>query len=131
MRPVDLGPPGVVLQETLESVQKRAARLVTSNYNYETGSITGNPSRKGGKTVDLYYYILLYKGLKGKASLPKDDLIPKTWRGRNLHSTAFQTPVANKDVYKGDLFHQTIRNWNALPDSLLKMQRILQSSLLW
>ena len=34
-------PPGVVLQEELESVQKRAARFVTDNYNYETGSMTG------------------------------------------------------------------------------------------
>ena len=30
-------PPGVLLQEELESVQKRAARFVTGNYNYETG----------------------------------------------------------------------------------------------
>ena len=29
-------PPGVVLQEELESMQKRAARFVTGNYNYET-----------------------------------------------------------------------------------------------
>ena len=34
-------PPGVVLQEELESVQKRAARFVTGNYSYETGSTTG------------------------------------------------------------------------------------------
>ena len=34
-------PSGVVLQEELESVQKRAARFVTGNYNYETGSMTG------------------------------------------------------------------------------------------
>ena len=34
-------PPGVVLQEELESVQKHAARFVTGNYNYETGSMTG------------------------------------------------------------------------------------------
>ena len=34
-------PPGVVLQEELESVQKRAARFVTGNCNYETGSMTG------------------------------------------------------------------------------------------
>ena len=27
--------PGAVLQEELESVQKRAARFVTGNYNYE------------------------------------------------------------------------------------------------
>ena len=34
-------PPGVVLQEELESVQQRAAIFVTGNYNYETGSMTG------------------------------------------------------------------------------------------
>ena len=39
--------------------------------------------------------ILLYKGLNGtcKASIPTDDLIPKTRRGRNQHSKAFQTPI--------------------------------------
>ena len=32
---------GVVLQEEIEKVQNRAARLVTSNYCFETGSMTG------------------------------------------------------------------------------------------
>ena len=47
MRPVlDYGisvwdPPGVDLQEELESVQKRAARFVKGNYSYESGSMTG------------------------------------------------------------------------------------------
>ena len=47
MRPVlDYGssvwdPQSLVLQEELESVQKRAARFVTGNYSYETGSMTG------------------------------------------------------------------------------------------
>ena len=31
---------------------------------------------------------------------------------------AFQTPIANADVYKGSFFPQTNRDWNALPDSL-------------
>ena len=129
MRPVlDYGssvwdPPGVVLQEKLESVQKRAARFVTGNYNYETGSMTGilvqlkwESLKKRRKDNRL---ILLYKGLKGKASVPTDDLIPKTRRCRNRHSMAFQTPIANTDVYKGSFFPQTIRDWNALPDSLI------------
>ena len=42
--------------------------------------------------------ILLYKGLKGKASIPTEDLM------------AFQTPIANTDVYKGSFFPQTIHN---------------------
>ena len=62
-------PPGVVLQEELESVQKRAARFVTGNYDYETGSMTGilgqlkwESLKKRRKDNRL---ILLYKGLKG------------------------------------------------------------------
>ena len=35
------------------------------------------------------------------------------------HSMAFQTPIANTDIYKGSFFPQTIRDWNALPDSLI------------
>ena len=84
--------PGVVLQDELKSVQKRAARLVTGNYNYETGSMTGilgqlkwESLKKRRKDNRL---ILLYKGLKGKASVPTDDLIPKTRRCRNQHSMA-------------------------------------------
>ena len=69
-----LGPPPqfVVLQEELESVQKRAARFVTGNYKYETGRMTGilgqlkwESLKKRRKDNKL---ILLYKGLKGKAN---------------------------------------------------------------
>ena len=52
--------------------------------------------------------ILLYKGLKGKASKPTDDLFPKL--GAVEIST--QTPIANTDV-------RTIRDWNVLFDSLI------------
>ena len=76
-------PPGVVLQEELESVQKCAARLVTGNYNYETESMTDileqlkwESLKKRRKNNRL---ILLYKGVKGKASVPTDvmTLSPK------------------------------------------------------
>ena len=36
---------------------------------------------------------LLYKFLKGKARIPKDDLIPRNKRCRNQHSLAFQHPL--------------------------------------
>ena len=117
-------PPGVVLQEELESVQKRAARFVTGNYNYETGSMTDILGQ-------LKWEYLKKRRKDNRLKL----LIPKTRCCRNQHSMAFQTPIANTYVYKGSFFPQTIRDWNALPDSLshlLKMQRIvLLSSLLW
>ena len=63
--------------------------------------------------------ILLYKGLKGKARIPTDDLIPKNRPCRNQHSLAFQIPSASKEAYKSSFFPQTIRDWNDLPDSLV------------
>ena len=73
-------PSGVGLQNELEN---RAARFVTGNYNFETGSMTGilehlkwEIPKKRRRDSKL---ILLYKGLKGKASLPTDDLTP--WLG--------------------------------------------------
>ena len=62
--------------------EKCAARFVTGNYSYETGSMTGilgqlkweslKKRRKNNRLILLY--------LKGKASVPTDDLIPKTRR---------------------------------------------------
>ena len=110
------------LQEELEKVQNRAARFVTRNYTFEEGSMTGIleqlkwESLKKRKTDNRL--ILLYKGLKGKARIPTDDLIPKTRCCRNSHSKAFQLPSASIEAYKCSFFPQTIRDWNNLSDSL-------------
>ena len=104
-------------------MQKRAARFVTRNYSYETGSITGIFEELKWETLQKRRkdnrLILMYKGLKGKARIPTDDLIPKNRRCRNQHSSVFQIPSDSKDSYKKSLFPQTIRVWNALPDPLI------------
>ena len=73
---------------------------MTRNYVYETGSMTGILGQLKWeslkKRIKDNRLILLYKGLKGKARIPTDDLIPKTRRGRNQHSLAFQIPSASK-----------------------------------
>ena len=63
--------------------------------------------------------ILSYKGLKGKASIPTDDLIPLLRCCRNHHPLTYQVPISSTDIYKCCFFPQTIRDWNALPDSLI------------
>ena len=120
------------LRKELEKVQNCAARFVTRNYDYETGSMTGilgqlkwESLKKRRKDNRL---ILLYKGLKGKAKIPTDDLIPKTRRGRNQHSLAFQIPSASKDVYMYSFFPQTIRDWNDLPESLISSSELSDDS---
>ena len=120
------------LQEELEKVQNRAARFVTGNYVYETGSMTGilgqlkleslKKRRKDNRPI------LLYKGLKGKARIPTDDLIPNARCGRNQHSLAFQIPSASKDAYKYSFFPQTIRDLNDLPESLISSSELSDDS---
>ena len=62
---------------------------------------------------------MLYKGLKGAASIPTNDLVPPIRHVRNHHFLAFQTPFANTDINKCSFFLQTIRDWNSLTDTLL------------
>ena len=70
----------MVLQQEIEKVQNRAARFVTCNCCFETVSMTGilkkttkiGGSQEGRRDSRL---ILLYKGLKGAASIPTDALI--------------------------------------------------------
>ena len=105
---------------------------MTRNYVYETGSMTGilgqlkwESLKKRRKDNIL---ILFYKGLKGKAMIPTDDLIPKTRRGRNQQSLAFQIPSASKDVYKYSFFPQTFRDWNDLPESMISSSELSDDS---
>ena len=116
------------LQVEFEKVQNRAARFVTRNYVYETGSMTGILGQLKWESLKDNRLGLLYKGLKGKARIPTDDLIPTTRHGRNQHSMAFQIPSASKDVYKYSFFPQTIRDWDDLPESLISSSELSDDS---
>ena len=116
----------------------RYSSTITGNYNFETGSMTGileHLKWEYFKKRRRDSRLILYKGLKGKASIPKDDLIPLVRRCRKDNSMAYHVPIANTDIYKCSFFPQTIRDWNALPDnfiSSLKVPRlVLLSLLLW
>ena len=98
-------PSGVGLQNELEKVQNRAAKFVTWNYNFETGSMTGILEHLKWESLkkrrrDSCRLILLCKGLKDKASTPTENLISLVRRCRNDHSMAYQVPIANTDIYK-------------------------------
>ena len=110
-------PHGIVLQKELGKVQNRATRFVAANYNFETGSMTSileqlgweslHKRRKGSKLI------LLFKGLKGSASIPCNGLQPPNRSSKNQHPMAFQVPYARTDIYKYSFFPDTIRDWNA------------------
>ena len=73
------------------------SRFVTGNYNFETRSMTGILEHLKWESLKKWRrdsrLIFLYKGLKGKASIPTDDLIPLGRRCRNDHSMAYQVPL--------------------------------------
>ena len=116
-------PHGIVVQEELEKVQNRAAGFVTGNYNFETGSMTSILEQLGWESLHKRRkgssLILLFKGLKGRASIPCDDLQPPNRRSRNQHPMAFQVSYARTDIYKYSFFPDTIRDWNALPAAII------------
>ena len=60
-------PSSILLQEELEKVQKMAARFVTDNYIYETGSMTGILEQLKWESLQNRRrdsrIIMLYKGL--------------------------------------------------------------------
>ena len=154
MRPVlDYGssvwdPPGVVLQEELESVQKRAARFVTGNCSYETGSMTGilgqlkweslKKRRKDNRLILLLYdhkSIYYIKVLKVKPVYQHMTLSPKLgvvgistlWHFRLPLPIQMFIKVASSPRLSGIGMPSPIV-WS----HPLKMQRIvLLSSLLW
>ena len=72
--------------------------------------------------------IMLYKGLKGAASIPTNDLVPLNRHTRNHHALAFQTPLAGTDIYKSSFFPQTTRDWNSLTASLISASECAEDS---
>ena len=129
-----MGPHCNGLNDELENVQKRAARFVTRNYSYETGSMTGILEELKWETLQKRRndnrLILLYKGLKGKARIHTDDLIPKNRHCRNQHSLVFQIPTASKDAYKKSFFPKLFRPNDVHPSGTGMSSLILSSPLL-
>ena len=78
-----------LFKRNLRRYRKRAARFVTSNYICETGSMTGileqlkweslKNRRRDGRII------MLYKGLKGAASIHSNDLVSPIRHVRKHH----------------------------------------------
>ena len=113
-------PSGAGLQNELEKVQNRAARFVTGNHNFDTGSMTGilehlkwEPLKKRRGDSRL---ILLYKGLKVKPVYKLMTLSPLLGAVGIIILWHIRSPLLTP-IYKCIFFLQIIRDWNSLPDS--------------
>ena len=84
---------GIGIQDELENVQNRAARLQLWNWEY-VWHLKWESLNKRRRDSRL---IFLYKGLRGKAILHTDAYIPMVMCCRNHHSLAFRVPIS---IYK-------------------------------
>ena len=104
-------------------MQKRAARFVTRNYSYETGSMTGILEELKWETLqkDIYNNIkfnyltsecIPFYNSCQMFYYPKEQAFQKS-------TLVFQIPTASIDAYLKSFFPQTIRDWHVLPNSLI------------
>ena len=110
-------------KDEVEKVQKRAARFVTGNYNYEPGTMTTIMSTLKWKSLQERRLenriILFYKGLKGKANIPINGIQHSRARGRNERELKFNIPYARTDCYKYSFIPRTVRDWNNVPQHII------------
>ena len=107
--------------DKLESVQRRAARFVMSDY-YPTSSVSAmlfylkwNKIEIQNKEMRL---IMFYKILHGHVDVNLPDCVLVNTRFTRGNDLKFVQPPANIDVYKYSLFLDAIRLWNNLPSSI-------------
>ena len=107
---------------SIDKVQKRAARFATGNYKMESGNTKMNMKKLKWKPLEerraQLKLNILFKAKHGLITIPlnieKKSHIHNT---RNNNQT-YIIPSSNVDSHKYSFFPNTIRLWNALPDTI-------------
>ena len=106
--------------DSLEQVQRRAARFTTGDY-HTTSSVTAMLAELGWKRLedrrkDLRL-ALLYKIVHGHVAVPVDalNLEPPDPRTRKKHKYTYKHLTPHTDPYKHFFLCRTIPEWNSLP----------------
>ena len=102
--------------ESLEKIQKRAARFVTGNYDLHHGSTKFNMSKLQWKPLEerraCNKLNLLYKSKKGFIDLPPSQFLKENPR-KPLN---FAIPASSVDSHLYSFYPNTLRMWNSLAD---------------
>ena len=106
--------------ESIEKVQKRAARFVTNNYRMTHGNTKKNMNKLGWISLEeertRNKAIILYKAINNKITIPINEFGTSnvsTRRGCNK----FIIPQSNVNSHKYSFFPSTLRLWNNLPQN--------------
>jgi len=109
----------------IESVQRRAARWITSNYE-TTASVTNMLNTLGLRRLDLRRIdsrlSLFYKIQHGLVAIHITEyLTPLSYTPRIGHSLSYRLLSATKDYYKFSFFPRTVYHWNKLPQCVVHL----------
>ena len=104
---------------SIEMVQRRAARFVANNYHdFSPGTITNILEKQQWETLQARRskarLTMMFKILHGEVDIPANQYITSgDSRTRGAHR--LREIPSSKDVYKFSFFPRTVRQWNHLP----------------
>ena len=106
----------------IEAVQRRGARFVFCDYNYESSPSAMIASLKWD-SLELrrkeHRLLVLHNALHDRLSIPtKTILRPTTRSTRKSNSANYIKITTNKDCLKYSFFPRTVNDWNSLPLSI-------------
>ena len=116
-------PQGSTKIKKLESVQRKAARFTTRNYEKSTDSgglvstLEWDTLQVRRNTRDATMWYKTHHGGVDLSFPPSVHLKPR--RGKNDHELAYFLPQVRVDAYKNSFFMRTISLWNGLPGEVV------------
>lgn len=114
---------------SLESVQRRAARFVHNDYHRKS-SVTNMMKSLGWKPLAErrreQRLLLLFKIVNDLVALPTDslDLELNNRTQRKLNSKCFKPITCNTEILKNSFVPRTIKDWNILPETCVNCKKI-------
>ena len=110
----------------LEKIQRRAARWATSQYSHRTSVTSLMDQLKWQPLEDrrrIQRLAFLYKILHHKVAVPMSsiDLVynSRPARGKDTNQSRLQITRASTDQFRKSFGIQTVKDWNALPQSTI------------
>ena len=105
--------------DSLEKVQKSGARLITNNYQMETGNIKVNMIHLGWQPLEERRAKIKvtnsYKARNNMIEIPIDHLIVNNSKTRRGGGQTYALPSSSVDSHLHSFYPSAVRLWNALP----------------
>lgn len=112
------------LIKKIEAIQRRAARFISNNYEYEPGSMTKIldqlnliPLQERRRQNRL---IALFKGLHGGGRIPLHELQTPVRKTKNMNIEPYRQVYARTNQFKYSFVPRAIRDWNSLDNTTIQ-----------